>query len=105
MLPELGRQAGEILSVKVTGLDNLISAMSLLENTQVYQKHNLRLVFLSPTLKLVKDQPDIVGIPVLMHYNPGRRDGERARLAAESQIVFAQVDSVSAAAAWQMFKT
>lgn len=52
-----------------------------------------------------EDQPDIVGVPVLMHDNPGRRDGERAGLTAEGQVVLAQVDSVSSAAAWQKFKT
>jgi len=40
MLPEVGRQAGEILSLKVTGVDSLIRAMSLLRNTQMHQKHS-----------------------------------------------------------------
>lgn len=52
-----------------------------------------------------EDQPDIVGVPVLMHDNPGRRDGKRAGLAAEGQVVLAQVDSVISVAAWQKFKT
>jgi len=40
-----------------------------------------------------------------MHDNLGRRDGERAGLVADFQVVLSQIYPVSSAAAWQKFKT